>query len=225
MISIDSVKNLGASIVLQASGGTSPFGEPGLLLGAGLEGLSQFIDDPEVKQSPDGGVFIASMKNQCLIAVMPTVLAFRDASGLVPARKDFAGRVAQIAAHVSHLSRLTYDKVGISFDIESKTDDEELPSQTILRQLIRREALEEMGYNVVGAATRMWYVAHGRLYSLYVEPKENEHDSQHYNAHLSVEFDIQASLPSGEWLSQIVNEEYLDFLRVLEKVLESSERR
>lgn len=224
MIAADSVKNLKTGIVLQASGGESPFYEPGLLMGAGQEELGQFIDDPEVQQTPDGKIVIVSMRNQCVLAVMPTVLACYDASGKAPARRDFAGRVAQIAEHISNLSRLTYDKVGISFDIESKTADEELPSRAMLRRLVRREALKEMGYDVVGAAVKMWYVADGNLHSLQVEPKDNEHDSQHYHAHLSVEFDIQVSLLTREWLLQTLNKEYLDFLSVLDEVLESSER-
>ena len=219
----DSIKNLNTSIVFQASGGESPFGEPGLLLGAGPEGLGQFIDDPEVQPSSDGPPVFVSMRNQLTLLIAPSILVFRDASGEAPSREDFPGRVARVAEHIANVSRLSYDKIGMRFEIESKPADEELPSQAMLRRLVRREALKGMGYDVIGASARVWYMARGCLHSLHIYPGENEHDSKDYTAHLAVQFELKTASPFAAWLSQALDEEYLDFLKVLGQVLSPME--
>ena len=124
MISADSITNLNTSIVFQASGGGFDQGEPGLLLGAGLEGLGQLIDAPTVQQSPDGPVLL-SMRNQFTLTITPSILAFGDASGDVPARADFPGRVARVAGYIGNQSHVAYSRAGFVFDIESKPADHE----------------------------------------------------------------------------------------------------
>ena len=149
MISADSITNLNTSIVFQASGGGFDQGEPGLLLGAGLEGLHQFIDAPAVQQSPDGPVLL-SMRNQLTLTITPSILAFGDASGDVPARADFPGRVSRVADYIGNQSHVAYSMVGVVFDIESKPADEAaaLPSQAVLSSVCqgRSAGPEGTGY-------------------------------------------------------------------------------
>lgn len=223
MIAADSIENLNTSIVLQASGGQPDSGDPGLLLGTGLEGLRQFIDAPAVQQSADGPVLL-SMRNQFTLTVTPSILAFRDASGEAPAREDFPGRVAKVAGHIGNQSHLTYSMVGLAFEIESKLADEEMPSQVMLRRFVREEALNGTGYTAVGASVRLWYLARDRIHSLRVEPKGDQHGSRDYFAHADVQMELRDELPSAEWLSQLLNEEYRDFLTVLDGILKPTER-
>ena len=218
MISADSITNLNTSIVFQASGGGFDQGEPGLLLGAGLEGLGQFIDAPAVQQSPDGPVLL-SMRNQFTLTITPSILAFGDASGDVPARADFPGRVARVAGYIGNQSHVAYSMLGLVFDIESEPADQDLPSQAMLRQFVREEALRGTGYAAIGASVRLWYVARDRIHGLRVEPKGDRHDSRDYYAHLDVQVELNDESPSAEWLSHALNEEYIDFLRVLDQVL------
>ena len=219
MIAADSITNLNTSIVFQASGGESDSGELGLLLGAGLEGLGQFIDAPVVQPSSDGPPVLLSMRNQFALTITPNVLAFRDASGEAPAREDFPRRVVQVARHIGNQSNLTYSAVGFVFDIESKAADEVLPSQAMLSRFVREEVLEGTGYPAIGASARLWYVARDRFHGLRVEPKGDQPDSGDYYAHLDVQVNLKDELPSTEWLSQTLDEEYRDFLRVLDEVL------
>ena len=218
MISADSITNLNTSIVFQASGGGFDQGEPGLLLGAGLEGLHQFIDAPAVQQSPDGPVLL-SMRNQLTLTITPSILAFGDASGDAPARADFPGRVSRVADYIGNQSHVAYSRVGVVFDIESKPADEALPSQAVLSRFVREEVLEGTGYAAIGASARLWYLARDRLHGLRVEPKGDQPDSGDYYAHLDVQVNLKDELPSTEWLSQTLDEEYRDFLRVLDEVL------
>lgn len=218
MISADSITNLNTSIVFQASGGGFDQGEPGLLLGAGLEGLHQLIDAPAVQQSPDGPVLL-SMRNQLTLTITPSILAFGDASGDAPARADFPGRVSRVADYIGNQSHVAYSRVGLVFDIESKPADQELPSQAMLRRFVREEALRKTGYAAIGASVRLWYVVRDRIHSLRVEPKGDRHDSGDYFAHVDVQVELNDELPSEEWLSQALYEEYIDFLRVLDEVL------
>ena len=218
MSATSSIENLNTSIVFQASGLDADSGEPGLLLGAGLEGLSRFIDSPEVQPAPSGPVLL-SMRNQLALTITSSVLAFRDASGVSPARQDFPGRVAQVAGHVGSQSRLTYSMMGLVFEIERKTADEELPSQVMLRRFIKEEALEGAGYTAIGASVSLWYRARDRLHSLRVEPKGPQHDNLDCFAHVDVQVELNDELPSAKWLALTLNEEYTDFLRVLDEVL------
>ena len=218
MISADSITNLNTSIVFQASGGGFDQGEPGLLLGAGLEGLNQFIDSPAVQQSPDGPVLL-SMRNQFTLTITPSILAFGDASGDVPARADFPGRVARVAGYIGNQSHVAYSRAGFVFDIESKPADHELPSQAMLKRFVREEPLGTTGYGALGASVRLWYVVRDRIHSLRVEPKGDRHDSGDYFAHVDVQVELNDELPSEEWLSRALHEEYVDFLRVLDEVL------
>ena len=224
MISSESINSLNTSIVLQASSGDSPFGEPGLLLGAGMDGLGQFIDNLEVQPSPEGPPILVSMQNQLTLFIAPSIMVFRDASGEKPCREDFPRRVAQVAKHVSNMSRLTYDKLGMRFEIEFDPTDEELPSRATLRRLVRKESLDEIGYDVVGASVRLWYIARGCLHILHIDPRENEHDSKEYSALSAVQFEFRTTAPSAEWLLHTLDEEYIDSLKVLSHVLGLSER-
>ena len=170
MAATDPIQNLSTALIFQASGGESLSGEPGLLLGSGLEELREFIDAPAVQESPNGPVLL-SMRNQLTLTITPSILAFHDVSGEAPAREDFPGRVAQVAGHIGGRSHLTYSMVGLVFEIESKFEEEELPSQAMLRRFVREEALEGTGYTTIGASVRLWYVASERIHGLRVEPK------------------------------------------------------
>ena len=185
--------------------------------------MGQFIDDPEVQPSSDGSPVFVSMRNQLTLIITPSILVFRDESGETPSREDFPKRVAQVALHVARMSQLRYVKVGMRFDVESKQERGELPSKIMLRRFVSREALAGLGYDVVGAAARVWYMARNSLHSLHIEPKEDDHDSPEYTAHLIAEIELESAFPSAEWIRHTLIEEYLDFLKVLGKMLGSKE--
>ena len=224
VIEAGSIENLSTSIVFQALGGESDSGDPGLLLGAGLEGLRKFIDAPVVQPSSDGPPVLVSMRNQLTLTITPSILAFRDASGQAPAREDFPSRVAQVAGHIGVQSHLSYSMLGFVFEIESKIAEGEIPSQVMLRRFVKEEALENTGYGAIGASVRLWYRARERIHGLRVEPKGDQYDSCDYFAHVDVQMELRDELPSAEWLSLALNEEYRDFLRVLDQVLKPEGR-
>ena len=224
MIEAISIENLSTSIVFQASGGGDDSGEPGLLIGATLEGLRQFIDAPVVQPSSDGPPVLVSMRNQLALTISPSVLAFRDGSGEAPARGDFANRVAQVAQHIANQSHLSYSMLGFVFEIESKISDVELPSQIMLRRFVKTEALDGTACDALGASVRLWYRARGRIHSLRVEPKADQHDSRDFFGHVDVQMELGGSLPSSEWLSLTLNEEYRGFLGILDEILKPDER-
>ena len=223
MKSTDSVKNLHTSVVFQASVGESTLGVPGLLLGADLGGLSQFIDDPEVLTVPGGTTVFVSMRNQLTLVVAQSLLVFRDSSGDTPSREDFPRRVAKVAEHFADVCQIGYDKVGIKFEIEFKRDDGELPSRVLVQRVVKKKVLGEIGYDLIGASGSMWYEARGFLHHLNVGPKGSEVESHEYSADLGVEFELGRMPPSSEWLSRSLKEEYIDFLRVLGQMLNPKE--
>ena len=186
-------------------------------------GLSQIIGAPEVQQSPEGLV-LASMRNQLIVTINASNLVFADASGEKPTRGDFPNRVAEVAAYVGSQSSQFYAAVGLSFGIESNPADNVLPSRAILSRLVKEEALKEKGYGVIGASTRFWYIAHDRRYDLRIEPRGSLHDSSNYFAQMDVHIALKGEMPSAEWLSQALNDEYDDFKGVLTEVLDPRTR-
>ena len=223
MIATDSITKLNTSVVYVAGDMEPGLMGPGLLLGAELTGLSQIIDAPEPRPSPEG-VILSSMRNQLTVTINSNRLVFGDASGEEPAREDFPGRVAQAAEYIGRQSSQIYTTIGLNFEIESESDDKELPSHVMLDRLVREDTLNDTEYDLVGASARLWYVAHDRLHDLRIEPRGNQYDGLMYFAGLSVRIMLEDKWPSAEWLSQALNEEYGDFERVLTKVLEPKER-
>ena len=222
MLEVDSITKLTTSVIFVAGTGGALEG-PGLLLGTEIVGLSRIIEGPEPRQSLDGLV-LSSMRNQLTVTISPSRLVFVDASGDAPARTDFSARVAQAAEHIGRQSDQTYSAVGLNFEIELEPDDQELPSRAMLFRFIKEDALAGTGYQAVGASARLWYAAHDRLHELRIEPRGNQYDGRGYFAYLNVHMVLQGEAPSAGWLSQALNEEYREFLRVLTDVLETGER-
>lgn len=196
----------------------------GLLLGADLVGLGQIIDVPAAQPSPEG-LTILSIRNQLAVTISSNRLEFSDASGEEPSRKDFARRAVQASEYIGSLSNQAYSAVGLNFDIEFNAFDEELPSNTMLNRLIRGDVLSNTTYDLVGASARLWYVARDRRYDLRIEPRGNQYDGTDYFAHLNVHIVLGDEPFAEERLSQALNEEYTDFKRVLQKVLERNEKK
>lgn len=191
----------------------------GLLLGAtDLTGLSQFIDAPEVRQLSDGFA-LSSMQNQITVAIRPNRLDFDDGSAEVPVRTDFPDRVAQIAEYIGRQSHLSYAAVGLNFHIEAEPKGEGLPSKVLLSCLVKEDALRDTGYEVMGASARFWYAARNRRYDLRLDPQESRYDGRNYLAHLNVHIGLGDEMPSTEWLSQTLDQEYRDFVKVLTEIL------
>ena len=215
MIATDSIRKLNTSVVyLSRDSESDPAGIGGLLLGAEPMGLSQIVDAPEIRQMPDG-LMLSSMRNQLTININPNRLVLGDASGDEPARKDFPGRVARIAEYVGQQSNQTYIAVGLNFDIELVSDDDELPSKAMLDWHVKEEVLKGTGCDVVGASARLWYVARDRMHDLRIEPRGNQYDGRDYFVHLNVHIVLEGDLPSAEWISQALDEEYSHLIRVL----------
>ena len=197
----------------------------GLLFGAtDLTGLSQFIDAPEVRQLSDGFALL-SMHNQITVTIRPNRLDFDDGSAEVPVRTDFPDRAARIAEYIGTQSNRNYAAVGLNFDIEAEPKDEELPSKVLLSCLVKEDALRDTGYDIMGASARFWYVARDRRYDLRLEPRDNLYEGRNYLAHLNVHVELGGEMPSAEWLSQALEQEYQDFTRVLTEILKPRERR
>ena len=226
LIEPNSVKKLKTVVVYVAgdpTGTTFAGHEMGLLLGAiDLTGLSQFIDAPEVRQSDDG-LILSSMRNQITVTIKSNRLDFDDGSAEVPVRTDFSDRAAQIAAYIGKQSNLSYAAVGLVFNIEVESEDEELPSKVLLSHLVKEDALGNTGCDIIGASARFWYVVRDRRCDLRIEPRENRYEGRNYFAHLNVQIDIGNEVPSAEWLSQALDQEYHDFIRVLTEILKPRE--
>ena len=224
MIATDSIKKLNTTVIYVARNQELGLEGSGLLLGADLIGLGQIIDAPEAQQSPEG-LAILSMRNQLTVTISPNRLVFGDASGEEPAREDFPRHVAEASDYIGSLSNQVYVAVGLNFDIESNPLDDELPSHAILNRLMKGEVLNNAGYDAVGASARLWYVARDRRHDLRIEPRGYQLDGSDYFAHLNVHIALGNEMPSEEWLSQALNEEYSDFKRVLQKVLVPIEKK
>ena len=222
LIEPNSVKKLKTVVVYVAGAPTGPTfvgHEMGLLLGAiDLTGLSQFIDAPEVRQAADGFI-LSSMRNQLTVTVRQNRLDFDDGSAEVPVRTDFSDRASRIAEYIGKQSNLSYAAVGLNFDIEVEPEDEELPSKVLLNRLVREDALGDTGYDIMGASARFWYAARNRRCDLRIEPRENRYEGRNYLAHLNVHIELGGEMPSAEWLSQALDQEYRDFIRVLTEIL------
>ena len=162
---------------------------------------------------------MSSMRNQLTVTISSNRLVFDDGSGEEPAREDFPSRVAQAAEYIGRQSNQTYGAVGLNFGIESEPHDKELPSHVMLDRLVKEDMLRDTEYDIVGASARLWYVARDRIHDLRIEPRGNQYDGRIYFAGLSVRVVLQGNMPSAEWLSQALNEEYSDFKRILTKVL------
>ena len=159
------------------------------------------------------------MRNQFAVTIAPNALQFFDRSGEEPARADFAGRVVGVSEQISKLSGLGYAAIDLSFDIESRSASEELPSRVILERLTRDDVLTGTKYRVIGASARLWYTAAERRYDLRIEPRGNQQDGVNYYAHLNAHIMLKGHVPSAQWLSSTVQDEYKDFKRILIRIL------
>ena len=165
------------------------------------------------------GVVLSSMRNQFTITIKPNRLELDDGSDEVPVRTDFPDRAARIAEYIGKQSNQSYTAVGFNFDIEAESEDEELPSKVLLSRLVKEDALGDTGYDIIGASARFWYVVRDRRCDLRIEPRENRYEGRNYFAHLNVHIDMGNEVPSTEWLSQALEQEYRDFIRVLTEIL------
>lgn len=220
LITPNSVKKLKTVVVYVARVPTGRFvgHELGLLLGVDLTSLRQFIDAPEFRESPEGPI-LSSMRNQFTITIRPNRLDFDDGSDEVPVRTDFPNRAAQIAEYIGKQSNQSYAAVGLNFEIEVEAEDEELPSKVLLSRLVKEDALGDTGYDIIGASAKFWYVVRDRRCELRIEPRENRYEGRNYFAHLNVHINMEDEVPSTEWLSQVLEQEYRDFIRVLTELL------
>ena len=219
------VKKLKTVVVYVARSPTGRFvgHEMGLLLGGmDLTGLSQFIDAPEVRQLSDGFA-LSSMQNQITVTIRPNRLDFDDGSAEVPVRPDFPDRAARIAEYIGKQSNLSYAAVGLDFHIEAEPENEELASKVLLSRLVKEDALRDTGYDVMGASAKFWYAAHNKRYGLRLEPQESRYEGRNYLAHLNVHIALGDEVPSTAWLSQTLDQEYRDFVKVLTEILKSRE--
>lgn len=220
MIVPDSITKLATAIVFVARDPILDAG--GLLLGANLVALGRIIESPEPLPATTGSILM-SMRNQLTVSIESNRLQFVDGSGDKPVRVDFPDRVHRAAEYIGRQSDQIYSAVGLNFDIEAAAVSGELPSKAILDCLARRDAFEGTRYDVAGAATRFWYGRRGRRYDLRVEPRENQHENETYFAHLNVHVELGREMPSQEWLSQTLYEEYVDFMQTLTRILKSRE--
>ena len=140
-------------------------------------------------------------------------------------RPDFPDRVARIAEYIKKQSNLSYAAVGFNFHIEAEPKGEELPSEVLLSHLVKEDALRDTGYDVMGASAKFWYAAHNRQYGLRLGPQESRYDGRNYLAHLNVHIGLGDEMPSTAWLSQTLDQEYRDFVKVLTEILKSREGR
>ena len=220
MIATDSIRKLNTSIIYLAAGVNPGPGVQGLFGGVNI-GLEHILGDPEPRNLAEG-VILSSLLNQCTVTISSDRLAFRDASGESPARRDFADRVTQAAEYIGLTSNTPYTGLGMNFGVEAEPEDEDLPSAAILRRLVKEDPLKDTKYDVFGSSIGLWYAAGGRLYDLRIEPRGYRHDERRYFAHLNVHIPLTSEVPPAQWLHQEMNEEYSDFLRVLTEVLDSS---
>lgn len=193
-----------------------------MLGGMDLTGLSQFIDAPEVRQLSDGFA-LSSMQNQITVTIRPNRLDFDDGSAEVPVRPDSPDRAARIAEYIGKQSNLNYAAVGLNFHIEAEPENEELPSKVLLSRLVKEDALRDTGYDVMGASAKFWYAAHNKRYDLRLDPQESRYEGRNYLAHLNVHIGLGDEVPSTAWLSQTLDQEYRDFVKVLTEILKSRE--
>ena len=159
------------------------------------------------------------MRNQLIVKISPTRLEFEDHSSEEPARDDFANRVVNVAQHISRLSSITYTAVGFNFGIESNSANEELPIQAVLKRFIRDDVLLGSKYSMIGAATRLWYTGHRRVYDLRIEPRGNQPDRDVYYALLNAHIELEGNVPTEQWLSLAMQEEYDGFKTILTETL------
>ena len=222
MIALDSITKLNTTVFYVTNASESGL-NMGLVLGVDVVGLSQFIDALEPVPLA-GGVGLVSMRNQMAVAINPDRLEFRDGSGEIPVRPDFPERVARIAEHIARQSSQRYAAIGLTFDIEASPADGRLPSQAVLHRLGIGYVLENVGHNATGASVRVWYVAQDKQsarYDLRIEPRGNQQESLNYYAQLNVHMVLGGEGPSPQWLSQVLQEEYRDFVRVLAEILDT----
>ena len=223
MIAIDSIAKINTSVVYVVSQLELGPGVFGLLAGADLLGLSQIIDAPEPRQTSDGLV-LSSMRNQLIVTIGADKLQFDDRSSEEPVRHDFASRAVSAAEYIGSLSTMTYTAVGLNFDIESRSASDELPSQAVLDRLIKDDVLTGTKYSVIGASGRLWYAASNRTYDLRIEPRGNQLDGNNYFAHLNAHMVLERGMPSAQWLSRALVEEYDGFKKVLMEIMNQEER-
>lgn len=138
-------------------------------------------------------------------------------------RPDFPDRAARIAEYIGKQSNLSYAAVGLNFHIEAEPKGEELPSEVLLSRLVKEGALRDTGYDVMGASARFWYAAHNKRYDLRLDPQESRYEGRNYLAHLNVHIGLGDEVPSTTWLSQTLDQEYRDFVKVLTEILKSRE--
>ena len=219
MISPDSITKLRTSVVYVTS--ISGLGaDIGLLLGADPIGLQQFIDAPQPGPSASGGIVITSMRNQLIVNINQNVLEFDDGSDEIPSRPDFAERVAGAADYIARQSNQSYTAIGLNFQIEAASADGELPSEAVLRHLVRIDRLTGSGLDAIGASARFWYTSDIKRYDLRIEPRGNQYESRNYFAALNVHMSLEGKTPSHDWLSDALVAEYKEFVNTLIQILE-----
>ena len=218
MIAIETISKLKTSVVFVAGQLEPGPGVLGLLVGADPVGLGNIIDAPEPRQSPQG-LILASIRNQLIVRVSANRLQFEDHSSEEPARSDFANRAVRATEYIGRLSNLTYTAVGITYEIESSPGNEELPSRAMLNRFIRDDVFIGTKYSAIGATTRLWYTGPDRLYDLRIEPRGNQLDGSNYYALLHAHIELEGDVPSEQWLSGSMQEEYNGFKKVLTEIL------
>ncbi len=222
MIALDSINKLKTSVVyVTDSSGREP--DLGLLIGADPDVMRRFIDAPEASPSAAGGVVLTSMRNQFKVTIDANRLDFDDGSEQLPARSDFPERVATTAEHIVRQSDKICSAIGLNFHIEAASDDGELPSNAVLARLTRVDRLNSVGYKAIGVSARFWYEAgdsEKKRYDLRLEPRGSQYAGANYFASLNVHFALSGGVPSVDWLSDGLNAEYREFLRILMQLLD-----
>lgn len=186
-----------------------------LTLGSG--GLNQILDDPEVTVQGNA-VVVSSMVNQFRTNMEPIRLDFQDRSEKSPARQDFGDRVVRMADFVAQQNRLTYNALGLNFDIGFECVTEQLAREVILNRFVKLDALATSGYDPVGASVRFWYMVGEIRHYLYIEPQGNSFDASGYHSHINVHYKLLENAPSSEWLTAEITKEYHDFTKVLSNI-------
>jgi len=208
----DSVAKIGTSIIYVTRA-------PSLMLTLGAGGMSQIVEGPEVRTEGDA-IVVSSMPNQFQAVITPNSVRFLDKSDKLPARTDFAARLVKLAEFIASENKLSYSAVGINFDIWYRREADERPSALILSRFVSQQAFAATGYDLIGAAVRLWYMARGMRHYIYFEPRGNQHDAPSYDSHLNVHLDLRDSLPTAKSMADAIHNEYEDFLRMIEVALE-----
>ena len=216
MITTDSITKLNTSVVYVARGPS----DPTFMLGVDPSILNDIVDAPDILPSANGAV-LSSMRSQLTVAIdfNNNRLEFSDRSTQIPNRADFPARVAMATQYISKQINQSYAVIGFNYEIEWHSEGIERSSSTILEKVVKHDVLKQPLHNVLGASARLWYVLHDKNCDLRIEPRGNQFDAPTFYANLNVYTNLDSEVPSEEWLSQALKQEYQDFLRVLSDIL------